>query len=895
MVQFYEDNVLNKWDNVTYNWTMYMIRPDDVFLYDKVKTTNRVKIIAQSGVESEINIASVTHDMKLSFNKTAPDREAVGNVFSIQLTEPQGATLYTRIFKAAQDLGIPNHLKACYLLELRFLGYDVDGKPVNDITEPYHYVTNMTALDFNYSEGATQYRADLVETTLDAFKRLILHIKEDINITASTYGEYLQNLEKIVNEQEEKQVILSSARTYAHVYKLGLGERAQDWASWGFGTGANSNGETKDLSSVSITGEGTLVFNVKQGTSLSDLMIIGLMQTDKFRRLPTDEGGFHKENADDPEAKAETFADISKWFAFDTEISYDVYDTIARDYAKTINYNIMSIAVPELHHDVLAYEKLIRSNPTQTKRLKNIINKQLLKKRFDYTYTGLNTEVLGLDIYLNNTYYQIQALNQGGGRFAGQAFEGQGGPDNEYNRVKASIQDLNNKIQGSKDELASVNQQLQNINSGNITGPESNSVDLIVKKVQTLNDRREQLETSIRQDEAARDILIEKARPLQQAERNRVRPGVNSITGGRYLTQSELLKINPDDEEKIYPLTHDITNINSKATNGPDEKDTSGAVFLGAVELNLNSLGDLAQQQISIKGDPYWLGRPKSRKATEFGANYTRGGVSYFLNLNFPTYPNPDTGLMQIPEANYGIVGVYRVYHVIASYQEGQFTMTLEAFRDTNTNVGMMWKYLSTGEIDLSDVKKGEPLKLPEDQGEGEQEGNELDGITGPELIEEGLTDGDVTNPSVTELQLTNGARRNLPIKSKLKNILQSAADATGLNVEVFSGGMATQIVGTKRHKDGTAADVNLRTADGTLLTLDNPDHVGMIQNFLKKAKDFGATGIGAGNGYMGNDGFHIDIAKEFGNTGPNSSDYWGGPTARSHLAPEFLKDIMTG
>ena len=270
MVQFYEDNVLNKWDNVTYNWTMYMMRPDDVFLYDKVKTTNRVKIIAQSGVESEINIASVTHDMKLSFNKTAPDREAVGNVFSIQLTEPQGATLYTRIFKAAQDLGIPNHLKACYLLELRFLGYDVDGKPVNDITEPYHYVTNMTALDFNYSEGATQYRADLVETTLDAFKRLILHVKEDINITASTYGEYLQNLEKIVNEQEEKQVILSSARTYAHVYKLGLGERAQDWASWGFGTGANSNGETKDLSSVSITGEGTLVFNIKQDPTTLD-------------------------------------------------------------------------------------------------------------------------------------------------------------------------------------------------------------------------------------------------------------------------------------------------------------------------------------------------------------------------------------------------------------------------------------------------------------------------------------------------------------------------------------------------------------------------------------------------------------------------------------------------
>ncbi len=895
MTQFYEDNVLNKWDNVTYNWTMYMIRPDDVRLYDGVKATNRVKIIAQSGVESEINIASVTHDMQLSFNKTNPDRESVGNIFTIQLTEPMGASLYTRIYKASQDLGIPNHLKACYLLELRFIGYDVDGQPVDNITEPFHYVTNMTALDFQYSEGATNYRADLVETTQDAFKRLILHIKEDINITASTYGEFLENLEKTINDQEQKQVVLSTAKSLPHQYKLGLGDRAQDWASWGFGTGSGSNGETKDLSSVSITGEGTLVFNVKQGTSVSDLMIMGLMQTDKFRRLPTDEGGFHKENADDPEAKAETFADISKWFAFDTEVTYANYDIISRDYARDITYNIFAIAVPELHHDVVAYEKLLRSNPTQLKRLKNIINKNLLKKRFDYTFTGLNTEVLGLDVYLNNTYYQIQALNQGGGRFAGQAFEGQGGPDNEYNRIRGSVQDLKRKIQAAENQLSSINQQLENIKAGEIQGPESRSVDLIVKKVQSLEAQKQQLESNIRQDEAALDVLVEKAIPLQQAERNRVNPNVNSITGGRYLTQSELLKINPGDEEKIYPLTHDITNITSKATNGPDEKDTSGAVYLGAVELNLNSLGDLAQQQINIKGDPYWLGRPKSRKATQFGANYTRGGVSYFLNLNFPSYPDPDSGLMQIPEANYGIVGVYRVYHVIATYAEGQFTMTLESFRDTNTNVGMMWKYLSTGDIDLSDVKKDEPLKLAEDQGEGDQEGNEQAGNSGPELIEEGLASGDVSSPNVTEAQLTNGAVRNKPIKAKLKNILQQAAVATGLNVEVFSGGQDSQLAGTKRHNDGTAADVRLKTADGTTLTLDNPDHVGLIQNFLKKSKDFGATGIGAGNNYMDNDGFHIDIAKEFGNVGPNGNSYWGGKEARSHLAPQFLVDIMTG
>ena len=61
-LSFYKENVLNRFDNVTYNWTMYMIRPEDVGQVDDIIRTNRVKIIAQSGVESEINIAvSYTH------------------------------------------------------------------------------------------------------------------------------------------------------------------------------------------------------------------------------------------------------------------------------------------------------------------------------------------------------------------------------------------------------------------------------------------------------------------------------------------------------------------------------------------------------------------------------------------------------------------------------------------------------------------------------------------------------------------------------------------------------------------------------------------------------------------------------------------------------------------
>ena len=76
---------------------------------------------------------------------------------------------------------------------------------------------------------------------------------------------------------------------------------------------------------------------------------------------------------------------------------------------------------------------------------------------------------------------------------------------------------------------------------------------------------------------------------------------------------------------------------------------------------------------------------------------------------------------------------------------------------------------------------------------------------------------------------------------------------------------------------------------------MDNPADVPLIQSYLASAKKYGATGIGAGNGYMGNDGFHID------NAFPNRPAYWGGQfdsvagTYTSAGAPPWLRTIMFG
>ena len=328
--------------------------------------------------------------------------------------------------------------------------------------------------------------------------------------------------------------------------------------------------------------------------------------------------------------------------------------------------------------------------------------------------------------------------------------------------------------------------------------------------------------------------------------------------------------------------------VNSKAVQGPDKAKNAGSLMLGAVEVNLNSLADLANIMITVRGDPYWLGQPKGQSG---GAPYTRGGNNFFLNINFPTYPDDSTGLMNIVERDFGITGLYRVTQVQARYADGQFIMMLDAFRDTNTNVGLVLEELTSGEISLDNFRQLADVYTSPEQGDGPGDGNVTPSSTGPGNIN--FVNGTGTG-TVTQSQ---SGIRNQPITSSLESILQRAGANAGVNVVVTSGGQPSSgpnRTGSTRHDNGRAADVQLFVLGrNTPLSLNNAADVPIIQNFINQSRLAGATGLGAGNGYMGDNTFHIDNAQ------PGSVQYWGGQldngTFRARNAPSWLRDIARG
>jgi hypothetical protein len=153
------------------------------------------------------------------------------------------------------------------------------------------------------------------------------------------------------------------------------------------------------------------------------------------------------------------------------------------------------------------------------------------------------------------------------------------------------------------------------------------------------------------------------------------------------------------------------------------------------------------------------------------------------------------------------------------------------------------------------------------------------------------------------------GGVRNLPIQTQLFNILQTAAQEAGVDVEITSGGQVPASeggingrnrTGSNRHDKGFAADVRVFTGTGTgrtRLYTNNQEQLAIMLKFAQACRDAGATGIGMGNGYMNNGNIHVDIAwlgqQQGLISGVLSNRYWGGSPTNTANAPTYLASLM--
>lgn len=138
--------------------------------------------------------------------------------------------------------------------------------------------------------------------------------------------------------------------------------------------------------------------------------------------------------------------------------------------------------------------------------------------------------------------------------------------------------------------------------------------------------------------------------------------------------------------------------------------------------------------------------------------------------------------------------------------------------------------------------------------------------------------------------QRQQSGTRSQPVTDVLRSQIAAAAKAAGVNAEIFSGGQDSEgpnRVGSHRHDHGNAADLKLYQIgpDGRrrYLRHDNEADRAVMETFLRESVRAGASGIGAGPGYMGPDRMHV---------GGGSNAAWGAGGSSAN-APEWVQRAL--
>ena len=157
------------------------------------------------------------------------------------------------------------------------------------------------------------------------------------------------------------------------------------------------------------------------------------------------------------------------------------------------------------------------------------------------------------------------------------------------------------------------------------------------------------------------------------------------------------------------------------------------------------------------------------------------------------------------------------------------------------------------------------------------------------------ITDEDM-NGRVTETFRTPGTIRNKPLQSNLKQYIVNAANQANVYVEIYSAGQDKQgigrrRVGSHRHDDlgsgGRAADIYLFSDKQRTKRLRSDSN--QAKTFIDAVISQGAKSIGAGHGYMGSYGIHVDVVDQTPDGRP-AARYWGASGRRRNAWP-FLKN----
>ena len=472
-------NPLGNFSSYTYQLTLYMITPDsydefqrsgrkninaltDIYKgqYDK---TGGTYIIAQSGGINNatskrapgFDLDFYIDDLKIKTAVNGKSTQSASNVTSLSFNiyEPYGFSFITRLSRAYNTLKknsklkdydkATNGTKQFFILGIRFQGYDKNGNIANasqvfsddtintspDASGVYErfYDILLTKMKFKINGGATTYNIEgsVISTTVSlGTARGIVDTK--IPISAGTVeealignGDGITSLLQTINETQnelkrEKAIDIPNVYSVRFIGDSDLlknarlvGDKDLDKSRYPMSRADNSK-EVNDATGIKAVPDTTrkliqisngipivqAINNIiKQSSYMSDALKVIFLSSEE----PDEDTG-------SPKVDVKKDVPPIRWYNLSTEVKCLGFDKKVGDFAYDITYVIQPYETPAAASPYTKSSKYYGPH-----------------KRYEYWFTGKNSEILSYEQSMDNTYFNValtpngDPASQGGG------------------------------------------------------------------------------------------------------------------------------------------------------------------------------------------------------------------------------------------------------------------------------------------------------------------------------------------------------------------------------------------------------------------------------------------------------------------------------------------------
>ena len=730
----YKRNVLLDYDTPTYHWKLSMLterdtisaqehinrgnRSDDGFK-NWVPADSKIVIAETGGTVLTLNSAEIT----TTAGPVNNGKRITGAVdFTLNILQPLNASFTDTLVNAAIALGLPDGLKATYLLELHFIGrvpegrsdMGIPGEIVNPIpTTERQFLIEIVTVDAQVDTNGAQY---VVRAARAGDKGIRAdHYQTDRPLQLNnleTTADLIESLNSTLNENELDKLAIEKSILDEYVIKLDEYATKMIGKSVLLDTNKLEN-VTTELSDAVQFDKNKKMFRIPEGTSIDRILEFGLSHSKELQKLA-------KGLKDDADADSSDAKLIDKYVKYIFHIKVDTiniaWDVLRNDYARTYIYTISMFPTvrPEILPGTWEDPRLIEEEKIKA-LLKNDIsdNKSrpyfALSKRYDYIFTGLNDKVLRFDIKYNNYFFfalhsyrsVFAGLDQAGSKVKVQKatdtlvkFNKQRGEINNawkaYTKLKADLldQDLTEeqkqeqlkekfeKFKLEREEL--IDLYVEGIENGTFEGDENT-----VRTAKNLQYVNEPSGHPVYQN-LTKSKAID---TLQNVEVNNNDPLLDNMTKQMYaelLDRKEIVQA-IDGSKKPFQIMWGAMPAAFKSKFNADNETPGKGHFDAVLEATLSDFSaDMVYMDMDIRGDPFWLESERDPSNEHTMSMYEGENYLLFNAITSAGEPDPVTGVAR-PGDEQGeqmLNGIYGVVTVTHSFENGQFTQNIKGVKE---------------------------------------------------------------------------------------------------------------------------------------------------------------------------------------------------------------------